>query len=282
MLDAYYGSLTAYGVRSVESLMQLTMQDYGVVGVHSMEDRKRRPSSLILGLFQLIQTLKSDFPSAALGDAALKAPVAIPIKRPSVSSTKPSTSFSVGSSALAKSSGSLDAGMASSNDDTGRGRFEKPSRYSGVDTDDDHEESPPHHRKLARSVPSMASSPKQSRSNLNAYGVPNSFPNAIPNTAKKQSGGDLTDRIRVCVRKRPLSKKELKRGESDVARVHGRRSITILEPKVKVDLTKYVENHEFVFDEAFDADATNDEVYKRTAAPLVDYIFEGGKATCFA
>ena len=38
--DAYYGSLTAYGVRSVESLMQLTMQDYGVVGVHSMEDRK--------------------------------------------------------------------------------------------------------------------------------------------------------------------------------------------------------------------------------------------------
>ena len=41
--DAYYGSLTAYGVRSVESLMQLTMQDYGVVGVHSMEDRKSKP-----------------------------------------------------------------------------------------------------------------------------------------------------------------------------------------------------------------------------------------------
>jgi hypothetical protein len=40
--DAYYGSLTAYGVRSVESLMQLTMQDYGVVGVHSMEDRKSK------------------------------------------------------------------------------------------------------------------------------------------------------------------------------------------------------------------------------------------------
>jgi hypothetical protein len=40
MLDAYYSSLTAYGVRSVEALMQLTMQDYGVVGVHSMEDRK--------------------------------------------------------------------------------------------------------------------------------------------------------------------------------------------------------------------------------------------------
>jgi kinesin family protein 2/24 len=47
-------------------------------------------------------------------------------------------------------------------------------------------------------------------------------------------------------------------------------------------LTRYVETHEFVFDEAFGADATNEEVYKRTAYPLVNYMFEGGKATCFA
>lgn len=39
--DSYYSSLTAYGVRSVDSLVQLTMQDYGVIGVQSMEDRKR-------------------------------------------------------------------------------------------------------------------------------------------------------------------------------------------------------------------------------------------------
>ena len=51
-LDSYYGSLTAYGVRSLESLTMLTMQDYGVVGVQSMEDRKK--------MFQLIQTLKCD------------------------------------------------------------------------------------------------------------------------------------------------------------------------------------------------------------------------------
>ena len=40
-IDTYYSGLVAYGVRSVDSLMQLTMQDYGVVGVHSMDDRKR-------------------------------------------------------------------------------------------------------------------------------------------------------------------------------------------------------------------------------------------------
>ena len=40
-LESYYPSLIAYGVGSLDSLAQLTMQDYGVIGVHSMEDRKR-------------------------------------------------------------------------------------------------------------------------------------------------------------------------------------------------------------------------------------------------
>ena len=52
--------------------------------------------------------------------------------------------------------------------------------------------------------------------------------------------------------------------------------------RMKVDLTKYVETHTFNFDEAFSAEQSNEEVYKRTAYPLVNYIFEGGKATCFA
>ena len=43
-----------------------------------------------------------------------------------------------------------------------------------------------------------------------------------------------------------------------------------------------METHEFMFDEVFDSDATNDDVYSRTAQPLVEYIFSGGKATCFA
>jgi kinesin family protein 2/24 len=30
--------------------------------------------------------------------------------------------------------------------------------------------------------------------------------------------------------------------------------------RAKVDLTKYIERHQFVFDEVFDADADNEEV----------------------
>jgi Kinesin motor domain len=52
--------------------------------------------------------------------------------------------------------------------------------------------------------------------------------------------------------------------------------------RVRVDLTKYIEEHVFNFDEVFDADCSNEDVYRRTAQPLVEYIFTGGKATCFA
>ena len=42
------------------------------------------------------------------------------------------------------------------------------------------------------------------------------------------------------------------------------------------------DGQDFHFDEAFDAEASNEDVYKRTAYPLVEYVFQGGKATCFA
>ncbi|KAJ1669258.1 hypothetical protein GGF38_002393, partial [Coemansia sp. RSA 25] len=92
----------------------------------------------------------------------------------------------------------------------------------------------------------------------------------------------LTDKIRVCVRKRPLSTRERERGDKDVVLATGARSLAVLEPKVKVDLTKYIEESRFVFDDVFSEHATNTQVYERTAKPLVEYVFGGGNATCFA
>ncbi|BFY99691.1 hypothetical protein BsWGS_02730 [Bradybaena similaris] len=88
--------------------------------------------------------------------------------------------------------------------------------------------------------------------------------------------------ICVCVRKRPLSKKEIGRNEADVITVPNKENVIVHEPKLKVDLTKYLENQQFRFDYAFDEHASNDIVYRYTAQPLVECIFEGGMATCFA
>ncbi|XP_029417165.1 kinesin-like protein KIF2C [Nannospalax galili] len=89
-------------------------------------------------------------------------------------------------------------------------------------------------------------------------------------------------RICVCVRKRPLNKQELAKKEIDVISVPSKCLLLVHEPKLKVDLTKYLENQAFCFDFAFDETASNEVVYRFTARPLVQMIFEGGKATCFA
>uniref|UniRef100_A0A7M4E1Q9 Kinesin motor domain-containing protein n=1 Tax=Crocodylus porosus TaxID=8502 RepID=A0A7M4E1Q9_CROPO len=76
-------------------------------------------------------------------------------------------------------------------------------------------------------------------------------------------------RISVCVRKRPLSRRELERRELDVV-------------SQRLDLSRYLENQVFRFDRAFDAAATNELVYRHTAQPLVETVFRRGTATCFA
>uniref|UniRef100_A0A1D1YYC5 Kinesin-like protein n=1 Tax=Anthurium amnicola TaxID=1678845 RepID=A0A1D1YYC5_9ARAE len=89
-------------------------------------------------------------------------------------------------------------------------------------------------------------------------------------------------KIKVVVRKRPLNKKEISRKEDDIVTVHDSSYLTVHEPKLKVDLTAYVEKHEFYFDAVLDEHVTNDEVYRITVEPIIPTIFQRTKATCFA
>lgn len=89
-------------------------------------------------------------------------------------------------------------------------------------------------------------------------------------------------RICVCVRVRPLNKKEVNRKELDVTTISTPTKIMVSEPKSKVDMTKYLENHAFRFDYTFNESCSNEMVYWYTAKPLVECIFNGGMATCFA
>ncbi|KAK3164823.1 hypothetical protein QOZ80_1AG0025270 [Eleusine coracana subsp. coracana] len=90
-------------------------------------------------------------------------------------------------------------------------------------------------------------------------------------------------KIKVVVRKRPLNKREISKKEEDIIDIEQRsNSLTVHETKLKVDLTEYVEKHEFVFDAVLDDDVSNDEVYQETVEPVVPAIFNRTKATCFA
>ena len=89
-------------------------------------------------------------------------------------------------------------------------------------------------------------------------------------------------KIFVVVRKRPIFQKEINNGEIDCVSVVNPR-IYIHECKVQIDgITKYLEDHEFYFDNTFgDADQTSD-VYKYTIAPVINLILNQGIVTCFA
>lgn len=89
-------------------------------------------------------------------------------------------------------------------------------------------------------------------------------------------------RICVCVRKRPLNQQEAIMKDLDIITIPSDHVVLVHESKQKVDLTRYLENQTFCFDHAFDHTASNEQVYKFTAQPLVESVFRKGMATCFA
>lgn len=61
-----------------------------------------------------------------------------------------------------------------------------------------------------------------------------------------------TPKIRVVIRKRPLNKKESSRNDTDIINVISKDQMIVREEKVKVDLTKFIEETNFKFDAVFD------------------------------
>lgn len=91
-----------------------------------------------------------------------------------------------------------------------------------------------------------------------------------------------TSKIFVIVRKRPISKKEITNGELDcVSTVNPK--IYVHECKIKVDgITKYIEDHEFYFDNCFSEKEATEDVYQYTINPTINMILNKGIITCFA
>lgn len=93
---------------------------------------------------------------------------------------------------------------------------------------------------------------------------------------------DQIPRIRVVIRKRPLGSKEVAKGDKDVVEEAQGNTIIVREKRIKVDLTKYVQEHTFVFDNAFGHEAGNEEIYEEVVRPLVAAAYGNAKVTCFA
>ncbi|KAI8054927.1 P-loop containing nucleoside triphosphate hydrolase protein [Gilbertella persicaria] len=322
-LEQYYSSFSSNGITQLETLAQLSMQDYSSLGITSIPDRKK--------LFQLVQSLRQEIPT--LENGLVSSPTKYRLNKSPPSSSNASISSSPGIfpdlSGLSVANLARRSSGQTANMPPALPQIPTRSRSRTLPTSDNPNHLSPYHQNSLRPEllktsnssnnlflnedNSMLSDGEDSDSSqkceirrgsgplLDPYGVPiqnkiryNSMrhqsntaspsSNSSPSQQFQQAIGqsDLNQKIRVCVRKRPLSKKEVERGEKDITPTAGVRSINVNEPKMKLDLTKYIEQHSFTFDDVFDTDESNEKIYQRTAQPLVKYVFEGGKATCFA
>ncbi|KAI8373831.1 P-loop containing nucleoside triphosphate hydrolase protein [Blakeslea trispora] len=273
------------------------MQDYSSLGITSIPDRKK--------LFQLVQSLRQEIPT--LENGLVSSPTANKYRFNKSSMINNNNSISASPNTILSDINALNIGHATRRGSGQPSALPPPPSSPQIPT-----------RSRSRTLPTSSDytrtdflrSPSSNQFNydshdssesesdsekpqirrgsgplLDPYGVPNRARSSRPysaNSTSTQAMSDLNQKIRVCVRKRPLNKKEIERAEKDIAPTVGVRSINVNEPKMKVDLTKYIEQHNFTFDDVFDMDESNEKIYQRTAQPLVRYLFEGGKATCFA
>ena len=84
-------------------------------------------------------------------------------------------------------------------------------------------------------------------------------------------------KIFVIVRKRPLSKKEINNGEIDCISCLNPK-VVVHECKIKIDgITKYLEDHEFYFDNTFSENENTEEIYGYTIEPMINLVLKKGK-----
>ncbi|WVZ15309.1 hypothetical protein V8G54_012875 [Vigna mungo] len=143
----------------------------------------------------------------------------------------------------------------------------------------DHNEYFTNHTVLGQSFDDYESILSGNKHVQRSRGLPeNNFLKSVP--TEKERANNVA-KIKVAVRKRPLNKKEIAKREEDIISIDSN-FLTVHERKLKVDLTEYVEKHEFVFDAVLNEDVSNNEVYAETVEPIVPLIFQRIKATCFA
>lgn len=107
-----------------------------------------------------------------------------------------------------------------------------------------------------------------------------------PKDADKEPAVAGNMRIRVVIRKRPMSTAEVAMaGNVDVLQPLDYQSfgkVMVYQPRTRVDLTKEVETIPFAFDNVFDENANNAHIYERVVRPLIPGLFDGQWATLFA
>ncbi|NXP20851.1 KIF24 protein, partial [Scytalopus superciliaris] len=295
-LEKYYPHFAAFGLQKIEDLAKISMEDYTKLGVHDMTDRKR--------LFQLIRIIKIMQEEGIAGSGRQDLQPHSLFIQPQVARAGPRRQLRF-ESFYEENDGTVrdsESELCHSSDYSANEEKDSVGEMVGHLQPDDSEpirltrrdlNTPGICTKKDLSCPAASDdlvpllgdseTPVVQRvthiSGYN-YGLPHSCIRS--NTAEKEAPWTESEKIRVCVRKRPLGLREERRGEVNIITVKDKETLLLHEKKEAVDLTQYILQHVFYFDEVFGESCTNQDVYMKTAHPLIQHIFNGGNATCFA
>ncbi|XP_003800326.1 kinesin-like protein KIF24 [Otolemur garnettii] len=297
-LAQYYSHFTALGLHKIDELAKVTMKDYSKLGVHDMNDRKR--------LFQLIKIIKIMQEEDKTVSPEYHIQTSILDIKPQEFRSGPRRQLHFDSPVDHKDKTTSNDGFEMCNLSDFSANERKSTYLKGMDhmLPDDSQ----YHTKTRILSAIAADFCGQTETNTSLfssnhfspvlgdydipiiqrvsdvsgynYGIPHSF--IRQNTSEKENPWTEMEKIRVCVRKRPLGMRELRRGEVNIITVEDDETLLVHEKKEAVDLTQYILQHVFYFDEVFGEACTNRDVYMKTTHPLIQHIFNGGNATCFA
>ncbi|XP_019640476.1 PREDICTED: kinesin-like protein KIF24 [Branchiostoma belcheri] len=319
-LERYYPNFESQGLTMSEGLSELTMQDYSKFGVEDMHDRKRLFQ--LIQVIKMVQDegkrcnmscSKPTPPSSPEKPTTASATITSTPGRADNVTSSSSAYFGDASENLNNSTvlawQNYHSALQSRTSAANQSRFFteqnealglNDSRNFVVNRSNNDNVSPSENKEnvdgnerdatpAAESMPTFTP-PRPRQPYLEKvqhdsgydYGVPAQAQVRSPKRSLSYGSEDGGERIRVCVRKRPMNKREKKAGQADIVQVQGKKTVLVNEAKVAVDLTKYTQQHEFIFDEAFGEECSNEEVHQRTAKPLVSWALRGNKSTCFA
>ncbi|NXD30143.1 KIF24 protein, partial [Spelaeornis formosus] len=294
-LEKYYPHFAAFGLQKIDELAEVAVEDYTKLGVHDINDRKR-----LFQLIRIIQVMRQEGTADLSKQDFQKSGLFI---QPQVARSGPRRqllfeSFSEENDETVEDPESefyrsLDF---SANEEHSVGEMlgyvppqdSQPIRLtgrdlniSGIDTKNDLS-CPAVSDDIAPLLGDSEVPVVQRVTHISGYnyGIPHSCVRS--STSNKETPWTESEKIRVCVRKRPLCPREEKRGEVNIVTVKDKETLFLHEKKEAVDLTQYILQHVFYFDEVFGESCTNQDVYMKTVYPLIQHIFNGDNATCFA
>nr|KAF6331807.1 kinesin family member 24 [Pipistrellus kuhlii] len=256
-LAQYYPHFTTLGLQKIDELAKVTMKDYSKLGVHDMNDRKR-----LFQLIKIIKIMQEEDKAVSSPEYPLQTSSLYSKPREPRSGPRRQLHFDSLADNTDKTTNNCGFEMCNLSDFSAN---EQKSRYLKVLEhtlpDDSH-----YQTKTRILNATAADSYGQTETNTSLlssnhfspilgdcdipiiqrvshgsgynYGIPHSV--TRQNTSEKENPWTEMEKIRVCVRKRPLGIREARRGEINIITVEDKETLLVHEKKEAVDLTQYI------------------------------------------